>query len=63
MKHLFILLVISVATYTAWNMADKHALRAARRAFTRHGVRLLGIVAVLLALVWFATQLPSSSLI
>lgn len=63
MKHLLLLLFLSVAVYAAWVLSDKTARETAMREITRHGIRIGFIVVVLLLLVFAAANLPSTSLI
>jgi hypothetical protein len=63
MKHLLLILVVVVAGYAAWVLADKRERSVAVRHITKHGFRLGFIVLVLLILLFAATQLPSTSII
>lgn len=63
MKHLLLILVVVVAGYAAWVLADKRERSVAVRHITKHGFRLCFIVLVLLILLFAATQLPSTSII
>lgn len=63
MKHLFLILVLVVAGYGLWNIADKSERKLASRFITAHGMRLGFIVLVVLLLLWAAVQLPSTSLL
>lgn len=63
MKHLLLILVVVVAGYAAWVLADKRERSIAVRHITKHGFRLGFIVLVLLILLFAATQLPSTSII
>lgn len=63
MKHLLLLLFVSVAVYAAWVLSDKTARNTAMREITRHGIRIGFIVIILLLLVLAAVHLPSTSLI
>ncbi len=63
MKHLLLILVVVVAGYAAWVLADKRERMVAMRHITKHGFRLGFIVLILLMLLLAATQLPSTSII
>jgi hypothetical protein len=63
MKHLLLVLVIVIAGYAAWALADKRERTVAVRHITRHGFRLGFIVLILVLLLLAATQIPSTSII
>jgi hypothetical protein len=63
MKHLLLVLVIVIAGYAAWSLADKRERMVAMRHITRHGFRLGFIVLILVLLLLAATQIPSTSII
>ena len=63
MKHAFLLIVVCIAGYIAWQFMDKSERKRASVLFTKHGIRLgllLLVIALLLAL---AVQLPATNLI
>ena len=63
MKHMLLILVVSIAGYAAWVLSDKRERTLAVRHITKHGFRLGFIVLILLMLLLAATQLPSTSII
>lgn len=60
MKHLLILLVLVVLGYAAWQVADKKARKVVTNELMYHGLRLGGLVLVLVLLLAAAIYLPSS---
>lgn len=63
MKHLLLILVLLVAGYAAWTIADKPARKAASRFIGTHALRLGLLIVVVLLLVLAAANLPSTPLL
>ncbi len=60
MKHLLILLVVTIVGYISWHAADKKVRRAVVSDVAYHAIRLGALVIGLLLLVAAAVYLPSS---
>ena len=63
MRHLFLILAVLISGYFAWTVTDDAERAKALKLITKHGFRLGAIVFIPLALLFAATQLPSSSII
>jgi hypothetical protein len=63
MRHLLLVLVLTVVGYAFWVLSDKRERAIAVRHITRHGLRLGFIVLILVLLLLAATQMPSTSII
>jgi len=62
-KHLFVLIVLIVAGYAAWQASDPETRKASARFITKHGIALGALLAALLSLVALANHLPSQPLL
>lgn len=60
MRHLFLIILLVVIVYAAWQFMPKTTRRTAAREVTRHGIRLGALVAIVLALAAAAYYLPVS---
>lgn len=59
MKHFFILAVMTVIGYAIWHFVPKEERDEGVRLFSRHAIRLLGLLlalASLLAIAYYATS-------
>jgi hypothetical protein len=63
MKHFFLILVLIIAGYGLWQVADRTERSLVLKQITRHGIRLLAVLLVLVALLLLATQFTSTSII
>ena len=63
MKHLFVLIILVVAGYVAWQVSDPETRKSSARFLTKHGIALGAILVVLLSLVATANYLPSQPLL
>jgi hypothetical protein len=63
MKHFFLILILIIAGYGLWQLADHTERSLALKQITRHGIRLLAVLLVLVALLLGATQFTSTSII
>ena len=60
MKHLLVILFMVVLGYALWATTDKPARKSALQLITRHGLRLGGLVLIVLLLLAAAVNLPAS---
>ena len=63
MKHFFLILILIIAGYGLWQVADRSERSIVLKQVTRHGIRILAILSVLVALLLLATQFTSTSII
>ena len=63
MRHFLLLLIASIAAYGTWQMTDPTERGKLLALITRHGGRILAIVALIAMLLWAAAQLPASPLL
>jgi hypothetical protein len=63
MRAALLLICLAVFSYIAWSMADPHQRRSASRFATKHGLRLGGIVLVILLLLYAATQFSATPIV
>ncbi|TXI90815.1 MAG: hypothetical protein E6Q34_08335 [Burkholderiaceae bacterium] len=63
MKHFVIFLVCMLAAYGLWHLTSPLMRREATRTVQRHGLRVLAIVLVLIALLVLAYFVPALRLI
>lgn len=63
MKHLLVLIVLVVAVYAAWTLADPEARKVAVKSITQHAFRIGFFIGILLLLVAAAVNLPSTHLL
>jgi len=62
-KHFFLILILIIAGYGLWHVADRSERSIVLKQVTRHGIRILAILSVLVALLLLATQFTSTSII
>lgn len=62
MKALFLIIVLVVLVYSAWHIMPKKERNQALRKITPHAIRLVALIAVVIALAYAAYYLPSASL-
>ena len=60
MKHFFLIIVLALVGYVAYEMASPIERRHASRLITRHGLRIAAILLVIFGLLAAAFYLPTS---
>jgi hypothetical protein len=63
MKHFLLILILIVAGYALWHVSDRKERNTALKQITRHGIRLVAVLVVLICLLLLSTQFASSSII
>lgn len=63
MRHLLLLVVLVVAVYAVWTLADPKARRVAIKSITQHAFRIGFFIGILLLLVVVAANVPSTQLL
>lgn len=63
MQHLLLILLVAVLGYVLWAVADKYARKAGLHFITHHGLRLGGLVLLVLLLLAAASHLPAINIL
>lgn len=63
MKHLFLLIIVVLIGYVVWQVTEPAARSKGLSFLVKHGLKLGGLILVLLGLVGLAHYLPSTSLL
>lgn len=63
MKHFLLLLIVSIALYGAWQLADPAERSKLLGPVTRHAGRIAAIVILIVLLLWASAHFPSSPLL
>lgn len=62
MRHFFLLIIVALAGYFAWQAADKRERKKAASIITKHGLRIAGILLVAFVLLAVAVNFPASAI-
>lgn len=63
MKHFLLIMTLIVAGYALWHVVDRKERTVALKQITRHGIRIVAILVVLICMLLVSTQLTSTSII